>query len=102
MVGGKECFDVATCLNGEALEVYKSLNEVDSTSGSRILRKGSKKVFEPSIASDLLEMTEETREQLLFEQYIRGLPKFVYENIRKSPDVRIADEKSPNYYTCTQ
>ena len=27
-------------------------------------------------------------EQLLFEQFIRGLPRFVYENIRTSPDVK--------------
>ena len=38
------------------------------------------------------EMAEEAREQLLFEQYIHGLPKFVYENIRTSPDVRTTDQ----------
>ena len=32
-------------------------------------------------------MAEEAREQLLFEQNIRGLPKFVYENIRTSLDM---------------
>ena len=38
------------------------------------------------------EMVEEAREQLVFEQYIRGLPKFVYEKIRTSPDVRTSNE----------
>ena len=37
-------------------------------------------------------MVEEAREQLLFKQYTRGLPKFVYEKIPTSPDVRTANE----------
>ena len=37
-------------------------------------------------------MGEGAKEQLLFEQYIRGLPKFVYENIRTSPVVKTTEE----------
>ena len=38
------------------------------------------------------EMFEGAREQLLFEQYIRGLPRYVYENIRVSPDVKTTED----------
>ena len=37
------------------------------------------------------EMAEEAKEQLLFEQFIRGLPKAIYENIRTSPDIKTSD-----------
>ena len=33
-------------------------------------------------------MVEGAREQLLFEQYIRSFPRYVYEHIRVSPDVK--------------
>ena len=36
-------------------------------------------------------MAEEAKEQLLFEQYIRGLPKNIYENIRTSSDIKTSD-----------
>ena len=37
-------------------------------------------------------MAEEAKGQLLFEQYIRGLPKIVCENIRTSPNVKTTNE----------
>ena len=37
------------------------------------------------------QMAEEAKEQLLFEQFIRGLPKVIYENIRTSPDIKTSD-----------
>ena len=36
-------------------------------------------------------MSEEAKEQLLFEQYIRGLPRPMYENIRLSPDIKTSE-----------
>ena len=36
-------------------------------------------------------MAEEAKEQLLFEQFIRGLPKVIYENIRTSTDIKTSD-----------
>ena len=37
------------------------------------------------------EMSLEAKEQLLFEQYIRGLPRLIYENIRLSPDITTSE-----------
>ena len=37
------------------------------------------------------EMPMEAKEQLLFEQYIRGLPRQNYENIRLSPDITTSE-----------
>ena len=37
------------------------------------------------------QMAEEAKEQLLFEQFICGLPKVTYENIRTSPDIKTSD-----------
>ena len=38
------------------------------------------------------EMIPEAKDQLLFEQFIRGLPRYVYENILTSPDVRTTED----------
>ena len=118
----KRALMIATCLKGETLEVYKSLSvderekhgivvtalreafkpeDIKFTSLSefheRTIYPGEspqKFIFELKrlLKKAFPEMVEEAREQLLFEQYIRGLLKFVYEKIRTSPDVRTSNE----------
>ena len=38
------------------------------------------------------QMDGQAKEQLAFEQYIRGLPKVVYENIRISPEIKTCQD----------
>ena len=38
------------------------------------------------------DMDDQAKEQLNFEQFFRGLPKAVYENIRISPDIKTCQD----------
>ena len=114
----KKTLMIATCLRGEALQVYKTLTtderkdygtvkgklvsafdpeDITFTSLSEFhgrkmfsgerpqkylfeLKKFLKKAFP--------QMAEEAKGQPLFEQFIRGLPKVIYENIRTSSDIK--------------
>ena len=109
---------IATCLRGEALQVYKTLTtddrkDYDAVKGKLLSAFKSEDIQFTSLSDfhvrtmfpgerpqkflfelkRLLnkafpQMAEEAKEQLLFEQYIRGLPKSIYENIRTSPDIK--------------
>ena len=114
----KKVLMIATCLRGEALQVYKTSTtddrkDYDAVKG-RLLSAFKSEDIQFTSLSDfhartmfpgerpqkflfelkrLLnkafpQMAEEAKEQLLFEQYIRGLPKSIYENIRTSPDIK--------------
>ena len=113
---------IATCLKGEALEVFKTLDgeeRKDYEIVKRTLRSAfraddfkytalnefhartmfpsetpQKYLFELKrlINKAFPELGEDAREQLLFDQYIRGLPKIVHENIRISPEIKTSSD----------
>ena len=121
LVEYKKVLMIATCLRGEALQVYKTLTtnerkdygtvkgkllsafkpeDITFTSLSefhgRTIFPGErpqKYLFELKrlLNKAFPQMAEEAKEQLLFEQFIRGLPKAIYENIRTSPDIKTSD-----------
>ena len=109
---------VATCLKGEALEVFKTVDS-EERKDYEIMKGKLRSAFRaddfkytalnefhartmfPSetpqkylfelkslINKAFPEMGEDARVQLLFDQYIRGLPKMVHENIRISPEIK--------------
>ena len=108
---------IATCLWGEALEVFKTLDmesrlNLDTVKNKLFsafkpedtkftsLSKFQSRSLHPSetpqkylyelkglLRKTFPEMSMEAKEQLLFEQYIRGLPRQIFENIRLSPDI---------------
>ena len=113
---------IATCLRGEALEVYKTLDAESRLDYGRV-KERLLSAFKPEdtkftslsefqnrslhpgetpqkylyelkgfLRKAFPDMSEEAKEQLLYEQYIRGLPRSIYENIRLSPDVKTSDE----------
>ena len=108
----KKALMIATCLKGESLDVYKSLHPDDRkvydtvhlikfTSLSEFHQRTmhpdetpQKDLYELKrlLQKAFPEMFEGARKQLLFEQYIRGLPRYVYENIRVSPDVKTTED----------
>ena len=116
----KKALMIATCLKGEALEVYKSLENDEREYGN--IKAALQKAFKPEdikftslsefherriypgespqkylyelkrlLKRAFPEMIPEAKE-LLFEQFIRGLPRYVYENIRTSPDVKTTED----------
>ena len=125
----KKVLMIANCLRGEALQVYKTLTTDErkdyGTVKGKLLsafkpeditfaslsefhgrtmfpgERPQKYLFElkKSLNKAFPQMAEEAKEQLLFEQFIRGLPKVIYENIRTSEhyNVGCSYEKSANF-----
>ena len=117
----KKALMIATCLRGEALQVYKTLT-ADERKDYGTVKEKLVSAFKPEditfislsefhgrtmfpcerlqkylfelkklLNKAFPQMAEEAKEQLLFEQFIRGLPKVIYENIRTSPDIKTSD-----------
>ena len=118
----KKALMIATCLKGEALEVYKTVN-TEGRKDYGIVKETLQNAFKAEdqrftalsefhqrsmfpnetpqrylfqlkrlLNKAFPEMDDQAKEQLIFEQFIRGLPKAVYENIRISPDIKTCQD----------
>ena len=118
----KKALMIATCLKGEALGVYKTVNS-EGRKDYRIVKETLQNAFRAEdqrftalsefhqrsmfpnetpqrylfemkrlLNKAFPEMDDQAKEQLNFEQFIRGLPKAVYENIRISPDIKTCQD----------
>ena len=113
---------IATCLKGEALEVYKTVGTEERKNYATVketlqtaFRAEDQKftalsefhgrsmfpnetpqryLFELKLLliKAFPQMDGQAKEQLVFEQYIRGLPKVVYENIRISSELKTSQD----------
>lgn len=118
----KKALMIATCLKGEALEVYKTVNtegrkdygtvketlqnafKAEDQRFTALSEFHQRSMFPNETPQRYLfelkrllnrafpEMDGQAKEQLTFEQFIRGLPKAVYENIRISPDIKTCQD----------
>ena len=118
----KKALMIATCLRGEALEVYKTL-DVESRLDFETVKAKLLSAFKPEdtkftslsefqnrslhpgetpqkylyelkglLRKAFPDMSIEAKEQLIFEQYIRGFPRKIYESIRLSPEIKTSDQ----------
>ena len=110
---------IATCLRGDALELYKTL-DVESRLNFETVKAKLLSAFKPEDTKFTLlsefqnrslhlgeslqkyihelkgllrkafpDISIEAKEQFVFEHYIRGFPSKIYESIRLSPEIRI-------------